>query len=1210
MNKRKVRVIAILGVSCLLIGIAYACELISIIWDPCNVDYESLKYYEASAENKTEFGAHNDGWIDPERPGGPAIDIWDWTSTGEEPEVIEGKGDDTGDSYRNLTFLSAGFYDITVKGTDVNGVWGEAVHEGFLVFDTLLDMNGVADGDEEEGGAYIAYNNDDDDKDGVADYEDYDNADEDDLVKIDVNCLPDSEDLTGWVELRVDEDGPLNIKVWDSSTKGNLVIPNGAEEDNYTAQLAIGDLPGELWVEGCGYGNGTDVLSLRYTPNGTWFPGNLNADIINVTTVIVDMSVDGVAESEEESVGGYVPLGGVKRVVLNRVKPVGDPPGQPPGGVPLDGSHRMTLDLIDGDASKIRIWDNAERTGTPWTLPLNFSSGITWPYEVWVEGVEASDSVGDLTLGWEYSIGGRTVQDRIKVTAVEVDLDIVGVADADEEDVGGYVSLNKDDDNDEGTADKDEEATVTNEDNLVKISLSLMPAFGHYDGKVRLEAPYGQEHIRVWEDADKGTLVLPTEAGGYDKEWYPDEFPAELYVEGYSYIGGTRDLTLIYSDNYLGIPLSEDIVKFRVVDIKPYTDGAIPLDDWPKTATELRSPKYILGRGDPIYVEVWNLGIDPDTAETFTDIVKVESDAGGVIELALKETGPNTNIFDNITAPGELLYLSDVTASGPGDEIEMVDEEVLKFSLEIQPDSANYDSCYRVMVDRGEYAACGITQYITNAATFQSQMTASRVNWWEAGYAEYANNIGSYTPPCLMATFIKDAGIDTANNREGDILYLVTHGAAEPASLGLLLDGVTPYANSIMNGLGAPISIDVSSDWNNDAEWIWVHSCRQLGHDPSLIPERPWAFTLFGDPRPAHMILGYHGLAGGNLTDVITDFFDLAVGSSPVGIVDAFYHANTDWEEDEPCAILEHLANDGDYLKNPTRDTDDPEMRYYWYDTSGNDWHYSDFTHVGSGAVQQYSVGQIELSAHVPERVYVDLPHLEGELVSLKAEPDGLNHFRRVHGLEVFWKPIERDNIQPQSEHSAKAIAEVQASHIYEEGSLGELPVEKVNTLYVKDFMWGEEADTSSGVPLLRDVSFRHYHNGIPILGDVVSVAVKGDEVVKVRACWHRIIENSASEKKEVVPMQETLPVAAQILDERLSSESQRELSLVGGDVCYYGFHDAGKERKTFRPVWSLKFADEQNKEYRVFVDAHTNQAVDSEGEITRAKQKEAGQNR
>ncbi len=352
--------------------------------------------------------------------------------------------------------------------------------------------------------------------------------------------------------------------------------------------------------------------------------------------------------------------------------------------------------------------------------------------------------------------------------------------------------------------------------------------------------------------------------------------------------------------------MAQDPVKFRVVDIKAYTDATSLLDDWPETATQLRSPKYIFGQDDPIYVEVRNLGIDPDVAETFTDIVKVQSESGGVVELTLKETGPDTNIFDNITAAGELLYLSDVTGSGAGDEIEIVDEELLKFSLEIQPDSANYDSCYRVMVDRGEYASCGIDVFFHDATKFKSEMDKSRVSWYEVGYQNYSNTTGS-DPAEPMKHFIKNAGLNGSDNLEADFLFYTSHGTAN----GDLYDNDSPGVKI----MGA-CDIGNASDWNSDVEWIWADACKILNDSGGGC--NAWDDALFGSPRPAHMILGYHWNVGGDQTGEIETFFDYSTENST--IVSSFYHACTDGWND-PGAIVEHKDNDGDKLKSVTRDT-------------------------------------------------------------------------------------------------------------------------------------------------------------------------------------------------------------------------------------------------------------------------------------------------
>ena len=183
------------------------------------------------------------------------------------------------------------------------------------------------------------------------------------------------------------------------------------------------------------------------------------------------------------------------------------------------------------------------------------------------------------------------MQDIIRVWVVQVDLDIEDVGDGDEDDPGGYVTYNKDDDDENGTADYDDTGTVNDEDNLVKIELdapSSRPA-GH---RVRLEVPYGQTQIRVWEDENKGTRVLPTDAGNYYKEWgSQDSVPSELYVEGYCYVSGTCELSLHYYPNYIGAALTDDVVNFRVVGIRPYTYATTLLGDLAVTATPKRSPQ-------------------------------------------------------------------------------------------------------------------------------------------------------------------------------------------------------------------------------------------------------------------------------------------------------------------------------------------------------------------------------------------------------------------------------------------------------------------------------------------------------------------------------------------------------------------------------------------------------------------------------------------
>jgi len=149
-----------------------------------------------------------------------------------------------------------------------------------------------------------------------------------------------------------------------------------------------------MWIEGymsCGFLSGENGLRLWYSttnpPNqyGSYPGAGYNPDLVSVTIVEVDMDMDGVSDNEEETVGGFVAVGGLKRLVLNRV--------QPPN-LPIGSGHYMVLYLIDGDADKIKLWDNPQKTGTPFTLsyPISFGSGMTWPYQFWIEGLEASEA--------------------------------------------------------------------------------------------------------------------------------------------------------------------------------------------------------------------------------------------------------------------------------------------------------------------------------------------------------------------------------------------------------------------------------------------------------------------------------------------------------------------------------------------------------------------------------------------------------------------------------------------------------------------------------------------------------------------------------------------------------------------------------------------------------------------------------------------------
>lgn len=111
---------------------------------------------------------------------------------------------------------------------------------------------------------------------------------------------------------------------------------------------------------------------------------------------------------------------------------------------------------------------------------------------------------------------------------------------------GGELRVNDDDDNNNGTLDKDETGTVSGENDLVAIELSVAPT--NLPGVVRLEAVGDTKScVKIWKYSDKGQLEIP-DSGNHWKEYAPNALPGTLYVEGISptSIGSTVFLSLKY----------------------------------------------------------------------------------------------------------------------------------------------------------------------------------------------------------------------------------------------------------------------------------------------------------------------------------------------------------------------------------------------------------------------------------------------------------------------------------------------------------------------------------------------------------------------------------------------------------------------------------------------------------------------------------------
>jgi hypothetical protein len=117
-----------------------------------------------------------------------------------------------------------------------------------------------------------------------------------------------------------------------------------------------------------------------------------------------EYSAPDAGKTEETTPGGFIPLLGFVKVTVKHVE-----------GTTLNPYVRLTAP--DGD-TKIEVWN----TGKTAVIPFNtdFATNSQLPMDVWVKGVNVSESVRDVTLALNCTLGGTTFQDTIKLTVVDL----------------------------------------------------------------------------------------------------------------------------------------------------------------------------------------------------------------------------------------------------------------------------------------------------------------------------------------------------------------------------------------------------------------------------------------------------------------------------------------------------------------------------------------------------------------------------------------------------------------------------------------------------------------------------------------------------------------------------------------------------------------------------------------------------------------------
>jgi hypothetical protein len=455
-----------------------------------------------------------------------------------------------------------------------------------------------------------------------------------------------------------------------------------------------------------------------------------------------------------------------------------------------------------------------------------------------------------------------------------------GVTEDTEEFPGNYILYNKDDDDDDGVPDYDdgfnkdtekgnEDDENIYEDDLVKINPGCVEPTYYMTGTVTFDVTSGASKVKIWEPNEYYPAVKQVK---YKEISLPVTYNTPInplktfYVEGIEESGGPRDVefTLSYT---VGGKTFKDVIKATIVHVELFRDSAYTkiLDDHPKIPGEdlLRSPKYIFGEDDPIYVQVKNIGTDPDVSEYN---VVAATTAESLIYLYLKETGPDTQIFRNSEAEiGELLYLSTedddddlfLLIFTPKDKIKVMNEEVLTFWLSTM--GSTYKRSEDVMVDRAEIGVEWQMRYedytigLDNVDSWSfSQNLYNTIN--EKTSITWFKNFNYYDLDSKKSHWHYDN--DSYYADSVDIAAWTGHcsyGEYEMHEMLFFKDNI-PYIPEPVDKLTR-----LEIDWGDkDADWVIIHTCVFLhGTDENL------KHLVDSEPgfRCAHLICGFNSIA-------------------------------------------------------------------------------------------------------------------------------------------------------------------------------------------------------------------------------------------------------------------------------------------------------------------------------------------------------------
>lgn len=599
-------------------------------------------------------------------------------------------------------------------------------------------------------------------------------------------------------------------------------------------------------------------------------------------------------------------------------------------------------------------------------------------------------------------------------------------------------------------------------------------------------------------------------------------------------------------------------------------DYQLELTDYKEAPLRPASPKFVLASTDGVNFEFRG---KPGKTNYYFARVKGSNSTSQIAFYMVESSTPG--LYRNPRP----IRLSDKDSMGSSfDTIKFRDEDTLTTTISAAGEGVIASKS--IMLDKGEFASCGISIFFSDATRVKNNISA--LNWVNAGYQEFSDAAGNEANPdhLLMQNFIKDAGDNTAANGEADFLHFTSHGDHD----GRLVDDDSPWGEDIII---RPSEINTDQDMNSDLEWVFINACSTLDQDDTGLDN--WMGVLKGTIHPVHGLLGFYEPVSANLSVEIDSFFSrLGSSESPETYLNAFFNAMTSGSSDEPCAMVAHVENIDDTLKVLTQDSSNNQYRYYWYNLSSFIDKSKDDTIIKTADGTSVA-SKVDLDSF-------DYKNIKSVILKQKefsTYPDNYQQTKLKCGMVIL---NSGDKIANKNQDEFTALAKAEEALT---ASFGPLPDDaygpQSGSLKMQDFTWQDNSALRSNeiVDIARTFKYTHYINGIPVVGDMLAATISGNEVIKLKGNWHEYVSTAAT--SDITPDNEKILAASVALDYALTglksgtdikAKNAGSPTLEEAELCYYGLQN-DSEIKTYLPTWRFRFK-ENNKLKNVFVDAYS----------------------